>query len=85
MLRINYNRLDLRIQTLLALPLPEDNGIMIVSDHSEVPYMNQGFFIDLKQNQVKLFKFFHQVGPITHWQSSCSKHKRYTAFITEEL
>lgn len=40
LMRINYSGMDLRIQTLLAMPLAEDNGIMIVSDHSEVPYMN---------------------------------------------
>ena len=48
LLRINYSGMDLRIQTLLAMPLIEDNGIMILSDHSEYPYMNQGFFIDLR-------------------------------------
>ena len=30
-------------------------------------------------------KFFHQVGPINHWQNSCAKHKKFTAYLTEEL
>ena len=40
LLKTNYAGLDLRIQTLLAMPLSEDKGIMIVADHSEDPNMN---------------------------------------------
>ena len=85
LLRINYSGLDLRIQTLMAMPLHEDKGIMIVSDHSEIANMNQGFFVDLKSNSMKCSKFFHQVGPVNHWQNSCTKHKKFTAYLTEEL
>ena len=34
---------------------------------------------------MKTSKFFHQVGPIHHWQNSCAKHKKFTAYLTEEL
>ena len=85
LIQINYGGMDLRIQTLLAMPLVEDNGIMIVSDHSEIPYMNQGFFIDLGSNSMKTSKFFHQVGPVHHWQNSCAKYKKFTAYLTDEL
>ena len=47
--------------------------------------MNQGFLIDLKTNKMKKSKFFHQVGPINHWQNSVAKHKRYTCYMTDEL
>ena len=40
LLRVNYNGMNLRIQTLLAMPLHEDNGIMILSDRQDSPYMN---------------------------------------------
>ena len=86
LLRVNFNGLDLRIQTLLTMPLVEDNGIMIVSDHSEMPFMNQGFFVDLRQPaSMKTSKFYHSVGPVNHWQGSYARHKRHTAYLTEEL
>ena len=47
--------------------------------------MNQGFFVDLRNNAMKKSKFFHQIGPINHWQNSCTKHKKFTAYLTEEL
>ena len=59
LLRINYSGLDLRIQTLLAMPLLEDDGIMIVSDYSEGSHMNQGFFVDLKCKAMKKSRFYH--------------------------
>ena len=34
---------------------------------------------------MKTSKFFHQVGPIHHWQNSCAEHKKFTAYLTEEL
>ena len=41
------------------MPLAEDNGIMLVADHSDIPYMNQGFFVDLRTREMKTSKFYH--------------------------
>ena len=82
---IDYKTQDWRIQNNITLPLDEDSGILILSQHSESAIFNQGMFLDTKSNEMKISKFHSQVGNIHHWHGACSKYKKYTAFLTDEL
>ena len=42
-------------------------------------------FLDTKANEMKILNFHSQVGSIHHWHGSCSKYKKYKAFLTDEL
>lgn len=44
---------DLNIQTLLSVPIKEDNGILIIGSSNYDNWDNQGFFIDMKDNTMK--------------------------------
>ena len=85
LLSINYNQMDLRIQSLLTMPLPDDNGIMILSSHVDDPRVNQGFFLDVRNRQMKESNFTEEIGAINHWQNSCAPYKQITAYLTEDL
>ena len=85
LLAVNYNQMDLRIQSLLTMPLPDDNGIMILSSHVDDPRVNQGFFLDVRHRQMKESNFTEEIGSINHWQNSCAPYKQMTAYLTEDL
>lgn len=85
LLSVNYNQMDLRIQSLLTMPLPDDNGIMILSSHVDDPRVNQGFFLDVRSRQMKESNFTEEIGAINHWQNSCAPYKQITAYLTEDL
>ena len=67
------------------MPLPDDNGIMILSSHVDDPRINQGFFLDVRNREMKESNFTEDIGAINHWQTSCAPYKQITAYLTEEL
>jgi hypothetical protein len=75
--------MDIRLQTVLSFPAPEDNGILIMGQNDE--HTNQAFFIDLKRNSIKFSRFNLQVGAIDYWHGSQTKFKNMTVFLTQEL
>ena len=83
LINIRYGQLDIKLQTLLSFPAPEDNGLLIMGQNDSG--VNQAFFIDCRREQIKFSRFNLDVGPINHWQGSCSKFKNMTVFLTEDL
>lgn len=35
LINVNYNQMDIRLQTILSFPAPEDNGILIVGQNDK--------------------------------------------------
>ena len=49
--------MDLNIQSLLSVAIPEDKGILILGSSAEDNWHNEGYYIDLKDNTMKKSKF----------------------------
>lgn len=81
---VKQRLVNLSVQNQLAFPLPDDNGILILACQGNDASTNEGFFIDLKQMEMKVSKFGYQVGPINHWHNSCEIYERRLNFLTEQ-
>lgn len=61
---------DLQMQTLLAIAVPQDRGILILGSSRHNAWANEGLCLDLTDMSLKLSKFHLSVGPINDWQNS---------------
>lgn len=82
-INVKQNFVDLHINNILAYPLKEDKGILIISSSTENEWDNQGFFIDLKSNEMKASKFQYSIGPINDWKNSSNIYEQRINFLTE--
>lgn len=73
----NFERISLRqpevdlwIEGLLAVPISEDKGILIITASPDPEPLNNAYFIDLRSFELKPSKFRQSLGSITDWKSS---------------
>ncbi|CDW81731.1 UNKNOWN [Stylonychia lemnae] len=76
---------DLNIQTLLSVAIPEDRGILIIGSSRDDQWNNEGFYIDLKDMSMKRSKFQYSVGPINDWKNSYTNYEQKINFLTEQF
>lgn len=83
LITIRFEQMDVRMQTALVFPVPDDNGLLILG-HQHTPVdVNQALFFDCKDAICKISNFNEYVGPINHWHNSYSVYKSFTCFLTD--
>eukprot|EP00347_Sterkiella_histriomuscorum_P017947 403347374 len=76
---------DLTIQSLLSVAIPEDNGILILGSSNHDQWDNQGYYLNMKEKTMKQSKFNYSIGPINDWKNSYQYYEQRINFLTESL